>query len=239
LHAPPQPVPFQIVDQGSVAPTWNGARLVLQPNQNANMPQTTNGTMVFAYQNLSSENNQGVISITSGGSKPVFENVIAGLNQPSMLINSWQASNLSVTNVSPNDNTPIAIQAIGPGIPGTSPLPLPVGLPGVKLTAGQTAQGTALPQWMQLVLQCNASTTAIMALIGGPPDANGNNGYVIAVNYQYSSGPGTGKNPPTGYYATTTSNNFAFQLNWGSASLFVANMSSLNAYTVTVVLREL
>jgi hypothetical protein len=207
--------------------------------QNANMPQTTNGTMVFSYENVSSENNQGTISITSGSAPPTFENVPALANQPSMLINNWHANNLSVTNISANNDTPIAIQAIGPGIPGTSPLPLPVGPPGLQFGAGQTAKGNALPQWMQLVVQCLASTTAIVALIGGPLDASDNNGYVFAVNYPYNSGPNTGVNPPPGYYATTTSNTYTFQFNWGGVSLFLANMSALNAHAVTILLRQL
>lgn len=85
----------------------------------------------------------------------------------------------------------------------------------------------------------NSSTTGILALIGGPPDANGNNGYVFAVNYAFNSGPGTGVAPPEGYYATTTNNSYIFQFNWGSCVVFVANMSSLNAQALTIVMRAL
>ncbi|HTH99755.1 MAG TPA: hypothetical protein VL752_02315 [Acidisoma sp.] len=239
LSAPPQTLPYAIIDQRSVAPDWDGARLVLSPDQNANMPQTVNGTMVFTYENMSAKNNQGAISLTSGGGSPNFYTVAAGANQPSFLMDNWKANNLSITNISPNTETPIAIQAIGPGLPGITPLPIAVGPPGRTLAPGQTGQSVAAPQWMQLVLQCNAATTAVVALIGGPPDAQGQNGHVFAVNYPTDSGPGTGVAPPAGYYATTTANTYTFQFNWGGSALFLANLSSTNAYAVTIILRPL
>lgn len=234
-----QPTPYLVIDQNTVDATWNGAPTVLIENQNVVMPYTTNGTMIFAYWNKSEQNNAGSLSITSGGGAPVFKNVPALVVQPSVWLNNWQSNNLSVTNISPNPNTPIQIQAIGPGIPGTTPLALPVGAAGQNLAYGQTAQGTALPQYMQLVIQSAGVTTGIVGLIGGPADAQGNNGYVIAVNYSSTSGPGTGTPAPEGYYATTTSNKYVFQLNWGSSAVFVANLSALNAASLNIVLRAL
>ena len=234
-----QPMPYLVIDQGTVDAAWDGAPQVLLENQNATMQQTPNGTMIFAYWNKSPQNNAGSLSVTSGGGPPSFLNVPALVNQPSVWVNNWKANSLSVTNISPNTNTPIQIQAIGPGIPGTTPLPLPVGGSGQQLAYGQTAQGSALPQYMQLVIQSGSSTTGILGLIGGPPDVNGNNGYVIAVNYPSNSGPGTGVPAPEGYYATTTSNSYTFQFNWGSSVVFVANLSSLNAAALKVVLRAL
>lgn len=104
-----QSVPFALINQFTVDSTWNGAPLHLQVNQNANMPQTTNGTMVFAYENISAENNLGQIWITSGGTPPIFEYAQPLTNQPSMLMKNWRANNLSVTNISPNAQTPIKI----------------------------------------------------------------------------------------------------------------------------------
>ncbi|OYY91516.1 MAG: hypothetical protein B7Y45_02870 [Sphingomonas sp. 28-66-16] len=234
-----QPTTYQLIDQGSVEAAWDGAPRVLLENQNAAMPQTPNGTMIFAYWNQSEQNNAGSIAITSGGAAPVFKNVPALANQPSVWMYNWKSNNLSVTNISPNAQTPIQIQAIGPGIPGTTPLALPVGATGQRLGYGQTAQGSALPQYMQLLVQSDSATTGIIGLIGGPPDAEGENGYVIAVNYATNSGPGTGAAPPEGYYATTTSNSYTFQFNWGSSVVFVANLSSLNAAPLKIVLRAL
>jgi hypothetical protein len=94
---------------------------------------------------------------------------------------------------------------------------------------------------MQLVLQSNTATLCIFGVIGGPQDNTGNNGYVIAVNdaVNGNTGPGTGKTPPEGYYATTTSNTYTFSFNWGSSQVYVVNMSPATASGATVVLRKL
>jgi hypothetical protein len=235
----PQLVPYAIIGRFTVDPSWNGAPLLLSTNQNAVMPQTPNGTMILAYWNLSTQNNAGTIAITSGGGEPSFRPAPALLNQPYVWMNNWQTNDLSVTNVSANDDTPIQIQAIGPGVPGTTPLPLPLGPTGQQLGYGKTAMGTALPQAMQLVIRSMDSTASTVGIIGGPQDGSGNNGYVIAVNYPNDSGPGTGTAPPAGYYATTTSNSYTLSFRWGSAQIFVANLSSLNAAPVQISLRTL
>ena len=232
---------YRVIDRFSVAPTWDGSPLTLQPNQNANMLQTTNGSMVLSYLNLSPMNNQGTLSVTSGGGEPTFLTVPALNNQPGVLINNWKGSNLSVTNISvPGSNTPIQIQAVGPGIPGINPLALPVGT--LNLKPGQMAQGNALPQYMQLVFQSNSGQLAIFVLIGGPANKSGNNAYMLAVNAAQDAGPGTenpGTPPPPGYYATTTSNYYNYQFNWGSSVIFLANMSGTTSSAAQVTLRAL
>lgn len=233
------PTVYAIIDQGTVDSAWDGSPRVLIENQNVVMPQTPNGTIIFAYWNKTSQNSDGSISVTSGGGPPTFKTVPALTNQPCVWVSNWHGNNLSVTNISAAASTPIQIQAIGPGMPGTTPLPLPIGGSGLGLAYGQTAQTNALPQYMQLVIQSESSTTGILGLIGGPKDAQGNNGYVIAVNYSSNTGPPTSNPAPAGYYATTTSNTYVYQLNWGSSVVFVANLSSLNAAPLTVLLRAL
>ena len=222
----------------AVNATWNGSPTTLLTNQNVVMPQTPNGTTVFAATNQSTLNNQGELSLTSGGAQPNFVNVPANANQPTVLMRNWQANNLSITNLSLNNNTPILVQLVGPGIPGITPQPLTIGT-SLPLGFGQVAQGNASPQYMQLLLQSTAPTLGIIAVIGGPPDSGGNNGYVFAVNAAANTGPGTGVNPPPGYTATTTSNSYAYQFNWGSSLVFVANMSPSTAQAVTVLMRAL
>jgi hypothetical protein len=232
---------YNVIDRFSVAAAWDGSPLVLQPNQNANMLQTTNGSMVLAYLNVSTMNNQGTLSVVSGGNQPIFLPASALSNQPSVLINNWKGNNLSVTNISvPGSNTPIRIQAIGPGLPGITPLPLVVG--SLNMSPGQMAQGNALPQYMQLVFQSNTSQQCIFVLIGGPPNTSGNNAFMLAVNAQQDAGPGTTNPttpPPAGYYATTTSNYYTYQFNWGSSVIFVANMSGTTADPAQISLRAL
>lgn len=227
-----------VIDQNSVGASWNGSPTVLLTSQNTGMPQTPNGTTIFAATNQSTLNNQGQISLTSGGGAPNILPVPALTSQPTININNWQANNLSVTNISANNNTPILVQAVGPGIPGITPLPIVIGTP-LLLALGQSAQTNALPQYMQLVIQVTGPTLGIIGVIGGPADATGNNGYVIAVNSTANTGPGTGVPAPAGYYATTTSNTYAYQFNWGSSLVFVSNLSPSTAQTVSVLLRAL
>jgi hypothetical protein len=233
-HAPA----FTLIGQQTVNADWNGSPVILQVNQNIKMPQTPNGTVIFGYVNQSTQNNSGTLSLTSGGSQPTFVTAPPLANQPGIVMNNWAANDLSVTNVSANNSTPIWVAAFGPGIPGQSPVNLPVGTP-VPLVVAQSAQGKANPQWMQLILTCNTATLAIFAFIGGPPDNTGNNGYVVAVNAAQNTGPGTGLNPPPGYYATTTSNAYTYQFNWGSSLVYVVNMSPATGVGATVLMRNL
>jgi hypothetical protein len=226
-----QTAPFAVIGRFRVTATWNGAPLVLQVNDNANMPQTTNGSMVLTYENLAEQNNQGTIAVTSGGARPEFREVPALANQPSLWVNNWRANNLQITNVSANSATPIRVQAVGPGIPGTNPLKLPVGVP-LALSPGQMAQARVPPRWMQLVMRCDSSDLAVFAVIGGPPDDLGNNAYVFQINAPSNT-------PPPGYYAATTANSYTYQLNWGSSVLFVANLSGATSDCGEVTLRQL
>jgi hypothetical protein len=233
-----QLVPFAVVGLNTVTDTWDGSPLVLQVNQSVTMPQTPNGSVVFAYQNQATQNNSGDLIITSGGGAPIPLTAPALTNQTSILTQNWKGNNLTVTNVSVNNNTPIRIQAVGPGMPGTTPLTLPIGTP-LSLSPGETAQTNALPQYMQLNFQNTNGMLAIFVLIGGPPDSSGNNAYVISVNAGSNTGPPSSQPAPTGYYATTTNNSYVYTFNWGSSVVFVANMSGLTSTGSDVVLRAL
>ncbi len=217
--------------------SWNGSPSVLLVNQNLAMPQTPNGTTIIASTNRSTINNGGTLGLTSGGAPPQFLDIPANANQPTILIQNWKSNNLSISNVSANNDTPILVQMVGPGIPGITPLNLPINT-ATALSAGQSAAGNASPQWMQLLIQSTAPTLGILGIIGGPPDGTGNNGYVIAVNATANTGPG-GAPPPAGYYATTTSNSFTFQFNWGSHQVFVSNLSPSTAQALSIVMRAL
>jgi hypothetical protein len=223
---------------GVNATSWDGSPTTLTVSQSVTMSQTTNGSMVFAYQNKATQNNAGQLALTSGGSQPQFLPVPALANQPSILIQNWKANNLNATNTSANASTPIWIEAFGPGLPGQQPVALPVGGAAITLTTTQTAQANASPNWMQLKLTSNTSNLSILALVGGPTDSSGNNAYVIALNASAETGPG-GATPPTGYYATTTGNAYAFPFNWGSSTINVANMSPSTAAAVSVQLISL
>ena len=224
---------------------WDGSPLTLAVNDSANMPQTTNGSMVFAYQNSATLNNAGTLSLTSGGNVPQSLFAPALANQPSILVNNWQANNLNILNISANSATPIWIEAFGPGLPGIKPIALPIGATTTLTTLGAdlskaVAQGTASPNYMQIVLSSNTPNLTIAAIVGGPVDATGNNAYVVAVNSPAGdTGPGTGAPAPAGYFATRGGNSYTYQFNWGSSTIFVANMSPSTAAAASVTLRSL
>ena len=237
---PALPATYAVIDRFSVVETWDGSPLTLNPSDNANMPITPNGSLVLAYQNISTINTMGTLAVTSGGGPPTFYNAQSLQNQPSVLINNWKASNLSITNTSPpGSNTPISIAAYGPGMPGQKCVALPSDGTTVPLSPSNCAQGIASPRYMQLIFQETTGDLAIFVLIGGPMDSTGNNAYMIAVNYSENTGPGTGKTPPPGYYATVMGTSYTYQFNWGSSNIYVANMSPALAKAAAITLRRL
>jgi hypothetical protein len=158
------------------------------------------------------------------------------VNRPSFLIDNWRANNLHVTNLSINDNTPIRIQMIGPGIPGTSPRPLHLDGRWLALRPGAAAEAMTIPiPWRLLVRNTSGSMTDVV-VIGGPLDASANNGYAVEVNAGAITGPPTTVPPPPGFYATTTDNAYTFPLSWGSSTLFVVNLSPHTAAPAEVAL---
>ena len=219
--------------------TWYGSLLELNVSDSANMPQTTNGSMVFMYFNGATLNNAGTLSLTSGGNPPQSLYAPALANQPSVLVNNWLANNLNVLNISANASTPIWIQAYGPGLPGQSPSTLVIGTP-LKLGVLQSAKGTASPNYMQLAFTSTTQNLSIFTIIGGPLDGTGNNAYVVAINSPSGdTGPGTGAPAPAGYYATRGGNNYTQQFNWGSSTIYVSNISPSTAALVSVTLKSL
>ena len=197
---------------------------MLQVNDCATMASTPNGSVIFACENQATQNNQGCLALTSGGGPPVSIPVDALANQPTIRVHDWEANNLNVTNVSRNMNTPICIQAFGPGMPGPPPLGLISGTT-LSLTIEQTAQGATGPNWNQLELALPSSALGIFGVIGGPPDPSGDNAYVIAVNADETTGP-SGPTPPPGYYATTTSNSYVLDFSWKGATVYVVYLGS-------------
>ncbi len=231
---------FEVIDRFTNTVPWTGAPVTLQPNDGANMPQTTVGSMILVWVNLSKKNNAGTLSWTSGGSAPSFLSAPALQNRPDILVNNWNGNNLSITNVSlTGSNTPIWAAAYGPGIPGNVPQALKSNGTPVQLSTLATAQGATLPRWMQLSFSNGSGNLTVVVIIGGPPDRSGNNAYLISLNDVANTGPGTGVTPPPGFYATTTGNTASFQLNWNGASVYVAAMSPSTALNATVTLTPL
>lgn len=224
---------FEILGAVKSTASWDGSPVTISPPNGVAMSQTTNGSMVLAYQNNASVNNAGKLAWTSGGSAPQFLQVPALLVQPSILVHNWGGNNLGITNISVAAATPIWLEAFGPGLPGQKPVLFPVGT-AITLNPLGVAQGTSNPNWMQLQFQSNTANLSIIAFVGGPPDATGNNAYVVALNSPSgNTGPNTGVAAPQGYFATSGSNTWSYEFNWGSSVVYVANMSPSTASPIT------
>jgi hypothetical protein len=237
---PPLSRPFAVINQGADDEAWDGSPVMLLPNQSVLMAVTPVGSTVLAFQNESPQNTPATLALTAGSSAPVFLTAPPLVEQPNSLVRNWRGVRLGITNITPPDmQVPVLVQLVGPALPWVSPADLPADGAPVPLGPGQAAQGTTLQRWMQVILQANPDAPTVFAIIGGPPNASGNNAYVVALNAPQNSGPGTENPPPAGYFATTRGAVYTYQLNWGAAPVFVANMSGAGAAPGSVGLRPL
>jgi hypothetical protein len=231
---------FAVINQGAGDEAWDGAPVRLLPNQSVLMAATPVGSTILAFQNESNANTPATLALTAGESAPVFLTAPPLVNQPNSLVRNWNGVGLGITNVTPPDiQVPVLVQLIGTAMPWLKSAPLPADSSPVMLEPGQAAQGATSQRWMQVILQADSADLTVFAIIGGPPDASGNNAYVVALNAATESGPGTGHQPPPGYFATVVGAVYTYQLNWGTAPVFVANMSGAGDAPGIVGLRPL
>jgi hypothetical protein len=213
---------YEIIGRLESTADWNGVGITLAQYEGASMAQTPNGSMMLAYLNRSQRNSEGKLAVTSGGNPPSVLVAPALALAPIVLVNNWQGNNLTVTNISVGSDTPIAVEAFGPGV-GPTPQTLPIGPPGIQIAAGQAASAGTTGGYMQLGFQQNDGNPALFGFIGGPVDNDGNNAYVIALNSSFgNTGPGTPNAAPSGYYATTSGNSWSYELKWPSTLIYVA-----------------
>jgi hypothetical protein len=219
LMATMPPRPPRRLGGALLTSNWNGAPLCLGQNDQAQMAQTPNGSLIFAWQNMAQMNNDGALLLTAGGQALPSLDAPWGVIAPSILVRNWQANNLNVTNNSNAAATPIRIQAYGPGMPGQTVKDLPSGTP-VTVQPGDTL--TAIPDSnnMQLKFEASSGQLALFAAIGGQLDASGNNAYVFAVNFPQAT-------RPPGYTQTTTKNNYSFSFSWNTR-IYVAYFGAGN-----------
>jgi len=222
--------PFTVINQGSNDTAWDGSPATLLPNQSVRIPVTPDDTTLLAYRNRATGNSPATLALTAGGSAPVFITAPPLLDLPSLLFRNWKGNVLGLTNVTPPDiDVPVNVQLISPALPWLAPATLVENADPMPLGAGHAVRGTTQPRWMQLILQAATdgptAGPAVFVIIGGPPDGTGNNAHVVALNAAQETGPGTGQTPPAGYFATTVGSVYTYQLNWGAASVFVANVS--------------
>lgn len=221
----------------SATSNWNGQPLALGTGQTLKVPQTANATSVLATVQLAKSNNPTVL-IVSGGRQIVQVPVPPPSGLPQLLVANWRGNALTIENTLMTSAV-VRVQLTGLGLPGANPAPLTVSGEPLSLKPGQSAQGSSLPQWVQLFFQADSPRLTVVAIIGGPPDDSGNNEHVIALNAPRDTGPGTGAQPTMGFHATTTAHYYTYAFNWGAASVFVENLSMELGGSVNVAMRRL
>ena len=207
---------------------WDGTPTTLAQGDSVNMPQTTNGSMILMAANMSQGNDAGTLEIQTGGARPTNLNLPAGANQFVPVVHNWEAQNLKLTNMSVKNSVNIYVAAYGPGLNPPSCTPLDVGTP-TQLSMSNCASGTAVPEWMTLRFFAPSGNTTMFGLIGGPVQG-GINAYTFALN----TGADVPPKPPgvpvaEGFYQQAAGNRIDFQFNWGSSSIWVVNLSSMEA----------
>lgn len=211
---------------------WDGSpKTITTLGDTLLMPQTPNGSMVFAYQNKATLNNAGELSLSSGGDATVLGANFGAL-VPSINVDNWQSNNLTVNNISAQNATPIWVEAFGPGLPGQTPVPITVGTALTLNPAPGTASiatGATPPKSMLLRMSSTTGDASVIALIGGPPDQTGNNAYVFGLNVPSGQSP-------VGYTKVSQGNTINYTFNWGATVLYIANMSASTAAAVTLTL---
>ena len=210
---------------------WDGSpKTITTLGDTLLMPQTPNGSTVFAYQTKATLNNSGQLALSSGSTLETLDADFGAL-VPSIHIENWQANNLTVNNISQQNATPIWVEAFGPGLPGQVTVPITVGTALVLNPAPGTtsvAQGVTPPKSMLLRMTSTTGDASVVVLIGGPPDQTGNNAYVFGLNVATAN--------PAGYTKVSAGNTISYPFNWGATVVYLANMSASTAAAVTLTL---
>lgn len=214
-----------------VTTSWDGSRLVLGAGGSVVTNNAPNGSAIFTAMNMSTINNAGQVQVIVADTRDTL-NLAPYTETPGFLIQNWKAQPITVGNISPQPETPVEIQLVGPGQKGIQPLTLTTGGTALPVPSGACAAAMLPPRAMQLVMQANSGDTSTVAIIGGPTDQGGNNAFVFGLNFPSTTQAGTQYPPPPGYYQTTTSNTIYYNITWGqSGLLFCANLSSELANT--------
>jgi hypothetical protein len=218
-----------------VTTSWDGSRLTLAAGASAVTNNAPNGSAIFTAINLATMNNAGQLQVIATGTRDTLS-LNPYTETPDFLIQNWKAQPISAVNLSPQPETPVEIQLVGPGQKGIQPLKLAIDGATLPVPSGACAAAMLPPLAMQLVMQANSGEKSTVAMIGGPTDQGGNNALVFGLNFPSTTLAGTASEPQPGYYMTTTRNTIYYTINWGqSGLLFCANLSSALANIETAL----
>jgi len=213
---------FKIIDQN--LEQWDGSPKPLKQHEGVTMPQTPVGDLIVTFFNQAEKNDEGKISLTTGGSEPEIIQVDPLMNAPQIMIRNFEGNNLNLTNLSSTE-VPIQVTAWGPGFgyPGN----LPDDGIFYSLNPYQSRTTKSKPNYMQLTMRALGQYTVFGVFIGSTPS-------VYCVN-----APDQSKVPVKGYTEVTSNNTKSLADNWLGKTLYVVNLSALASEQGEVSLRDL
>jgi hypothetical protein len=243
-HHPDKPKE-EVEGAEAAPPPWVGAPTVITavgttPYQVSTYPTDT-GVMFVCAINQTTGNNPGTIQWLSGGSSGTLA-CSAGAQEPTALLQNFNGSQLSLTNVSGTspDSTPIQVMLAGTGRTSMTKATF-----GSAFTQYQFCTTTVPAQPKVTIRLTCTSGNAVIGLIGGPgnPPNSGNNGYLISLNSPQGntgvpSGQPSGGTPATSpWYATTGNNQYDFVITAtsGGFTMWLGNLSSGTSNSVTAL----
>jgi len=200
---------FKIIDRN--LEQWNGSPKSLNQHEGVTMPQTPVGDLIVTFFNQAEKNDEGKISLTTGGSRPEIITVEPLMNAPQIMIRNFDGNNLNLTNISSTE-VPIQVTAWGPGFGKPDSLPDDGEWNDLPVYTSRTTKSN--PNYMRLGMRALGQYTVFGVFIGSTPS-------LYCVN-----APDQSKVPVKEYTEVTSNNTKSLIENWLGKTLWVVNLSA-------------
>ena len=199
----------ETIDALRIDKQWDGSGRRLSAGETLHMPKTPDGPLVVAYRIAPKLNQMATLTLTTPGKPPKIVMIQPGADLPGIVTRDWAGQELFVTNISHADGIEIWVTAMGV-IPGKDFEDLPENETRV-FGSGQSAQIPTQVGFQQVLVDAQSPEQTLFALIVGASANEDSKALVFAAYAEDNTGPGTEKEPPPGYYATTTASNFSYE----------------------------
>jgi hypothetical protein len=203
---------------------WSGNPTII-PSDGLQMAPSPNGSLILGFFNTDPGNNNGQVSVSSGGG--FFQQFDAPAQQaaPVLFVHNFTGNNLNVSNTSVVPTTKLLAEAWAPGLQVSGSLPSD-GKP-YPLSVYSSRKAVTLPQRMMVTLAAGNGQYTVFAVYVGTD-----------VSLYCVNAPDPTKVPP-GYTKVTSDNSLQISGMWNGATLYVANLSTGSQTGATVSLKAL
>lgn len=203
---------------------WSGNPSFI-PSDGLQMAPTPNGSLILGFFNSDPKNNDGQVSVSSGGG--FFQQFDAPAQQaaPVLFVHNFQGNNLNVSNTSTVPTTRLVAEAWAPGTQPSGSLPA-TGQP-LPLAVFTSRKAVTLPQRMMVTLAAGNGQYTVFAV------------YVGADVSLYCVNAPDPKQVPPGYTQVTADNSLQISGMWNGATLYVVNLSTGSQTGATASLKSL